>query len=336
MNEAACITDLNHYELDRRNWLVEHSGTIDGFTTKHGAILEAEVSDCAALKAHTLLPAFIDALAMTSDNRHLIGASFEQDSSSTRLITPHDIDTALSFVQRLLLVDLSDVAVLRVDKYVMPYNALGAVYSCGVSSHVVVVPEQSFDPMGVLVRQFAIAAHYTAMRGKPGLAAMMSDNLTQSMVGHFAMLTFATHNPDKCALMRHLQLMVSWEFAKGLSKTPQMPMGFVASDLGGQLMKDYGGEMFKAVMTHLYESMTHGQAIWFGSNNFSGMVLALLLLGDDHGVSQFIKIDSGDRTLGDKLNEAFPGFTGSTFDQCSASMNAKLTALITSTSVQAA
>ena len=336
MNEAACITDLNLFELDRCRWLQEHSGSLDGFTTKHGAILAAPGGISEALKAHLKTPAFFDALVLTSENRGLLGASLNSEDSTSEVITDHAVSFAKSFVEKSFGVDLSRVVVIRASKQVMPANALGTVYSNAVYHHVVVVPEFSFDPMGILVRQFAIAAHYTCMREKPGLAALMTDNLTQSMVGHYALLRFASLHPESCAVMCHLQLMVSWEFAKGLSKTPQMPMGFVASELGGQLMRDYGGGMFKAVMTDLYESMTHGQAIWFGSNNFTGMVLALTFLGDDYGMAKFMRIDSGDRTFADKITEAFPGIRPLAFEQCFAGFNAQLARMILLGSVQAA
>ncbi|MPQ69426.1 hypothetical protein [Pseudomonas sp. MWU12-2323] len=328
MNEAACTTDLNLFELDRCRWLQEHGGSMEGFTTKHGAILAEHGAISESLKAHLKIPAFFDTLVLTSENRGLLGASLNSDDGASERISDYAVSSARSFVGQMFCVDLSSVIVIRARKQVMPANALGTVYSHAVYHHVIVVPEFSFDPMGILVRQFAIAAHYTCMRQKPGLAALMTDNLTQSMVGHYALLRFASLHPEECAVMRHLQLMVSWEFAKGLSKTPQMPMGFVASDLGGQLMRDYGGGMFKAVMTDLYESMTHGQAIWFGSNNFTGMVLALTFLGDDHGMTQFMRIDSGDRALADKITEAFPGIRPLAFEQCFAGFNAQLARMI--------
>ena len=164
---------------------------------------------------------------------------------------------AASFVGGLFQVVLDEVRVLRAPAHVMKPSVLGAVYSNGASRHLIVIPEQSFDPMGVLVRQFAIAAHYTLRRGKSGIAAMMSDDLTEAMVGQFALLRFATQHPDKCQLMRHLQMLVAGEIAKGLSRTPEMPLGFLASDLGEQLMKAHGTGMFKAIVTDLYLSLIH-------------------------------------------------------------------------------
>jgi hypothetical protein len=328
MNEDACITDLNLFELDRRNWLLDHAGSLDAFTTKHGAIVSELGGNNEALKAHLKIPGFIESLMLTRENRHQLAEILNSYDSTSEWVSDHAVSVARGFVERTFAVDLSRVEVVRASAQVMTSDALGTVYSSGVNHHVIVVPEASFDPVGVLVRQLAVAAHYTCMRGKPGLAALMTDNLTQSMVGHYAVLRFATQHPEECSVLRHLQLLVSWEFAKGLSRTPKMPMGFVASELGEQLMRDYGGGLFKAMMTDLYESMTHGQAIWFGSNNFTGMVLALTFLGDDHGITQLMRIDSGDQTLAEKLLNAFPGIDVLQLEHCFYGFNAQLAKLL--------
>jgi hypothetical protein len=331
MNEQACITDLNHFEKDRREWLLTHGGSLDGFTTSHGAIVSEQGGSNEALKAHLKIPVEVEGLILTSENRRLLGEVLNSYDKTSEVMTDDHVVVAREYVERLFGVDLSPVEVLRVPKQIMSPEALGTVYSCGTCSHVLAVPTNSFDPAGVLVRQFAAAAHYMLMRSKPGLAAMMTDNLTQSMVGHYAVLRFATHYPERSSVLRHLQMMVSWEFAKGLSRTPKMPLGFVASDLGEQLMRDYGGGLFKAVMTELYESMTHGQAIWFGSNNFTGMVLALNFLGDDLGIAELMQIDAGDKTLSEKLAMAFPSIEALTLAHCFEEFNPRLARLLPQT-----
>lgn len=329
MNESACLRDLSLYELDRFDWLMEHNGSLQGFTTRHGSLLQEQVADAVELRAHQIIPASIDALVLSNENRKSLGHALNEYKPASLLVTDHDVATARSYVCGLFAITLSDIVVLRVPSHVMPGSALGAVYSNGSDKHLVVVPEHSFDPVGVLVRQFAIAAHYTLMRGKPGIAAMMSDDLTQAMVGQYAVLSFAAQHPEKCSVLRHLQLLVSGEFAKGLSKTPEMPMGFIASDLGEQLMRAYGTGMFRAVVQELYESATNGRAIWFGSTNFTGSALALYLLGDDHGMTQFMQEDSGGRKLGEKLKAAFGGEAGPDWLHCvQEGFNSKLAAIL--------
>lgn len=306
MNESACFSDLSLYELDRYQWLVQHNGVIQGFTTERGKVLAQHAGSMESLRAHQIIPGYINALLLNNENRHALGQSLNGYKQSSVGVTDTEVDYARSYVSRLFGTKLSDVQVIRVPEHVMPASSLGVVYSNGTANHLMVVPEHSFDPYGMLVRQFAIAAHYTAMRGKPGLASMMSDDLTQAMVGQYTLLRFASDEPDKCSIMRHLQMLVGWEFAKGLSRTPEMPLGFIASDLGEQLMHAYGTGMFKALLTEQYESASNGKAMWFGSCNFTGTAIALALLGDDAGMAMFIAIDSGDRKLGDKLLEAFP------------------------------
>lgn len=307
MNESACFSDLSLYELDRFHWLLDNNGSLNGFTTRHGSLLQDQVADAEELKAHQIIPGSINALVLSHENRQALGQVLNEYKPTLALVTDHDVALARSFVAELFSTSLPEVQVLRVPTHVMESTALGAVYSNGSRKHVIVVPEQSFDPLGVLVRQFAIAAHYTLMREKPGLAAMISDDLTQAMVGQYAVLRFAAQHPDKCSVTRHLQLMVSWEFAKGLIKTPEMPMGFIASDLGEQLMRAYGTGMFRAIVQELYEGASNGRAIWFGSTNFTGSALALFLLGDDYGMTTFMRNDTGNRKLGDKLRTAFGG-----------------------------
>lgn len=336
MNEAACVNDLLHFELDRHDWLVEHKGALDGFSTDHGALLAQQVAENDDIKAHQLIPGYIQALVLTNENRLSLGKSLNGFKNAAFLVSDHAIQSAQAFVSRLFCIDLSSVLVIRAALHVMPSASVGTVYSCGEKKHIVVVPEESFDPVGVLVGQFAIAAHYTLMRRKPGLAAMMSDALTQSMAAHYAMLSFAVHHPAQCSVMLHLQQLVTWEFAKGMSKTPETPMGFVVSDLGEQLMQAYGGGMFRAIMQELYESMTYGRAIWFGCNNFNGMALALCLLGDDHGMTTFMQIDTGDRKLADKLFEAFPMLTQDTFKGMQVDFNERLARIISGVATEAA
>lgn len=307
MNESACISDLLHYELDRHQWLLDNNGSLNGFTTQHGSLLQEQVADAQELKAHQIIPGSINALVLNNENRLALGQVLNTYTPEFVTVSACDVDVARAFVGRLFATPLPDVQVIRVPANVMQPSALGTVYSNGMCRHLIVVPEQSFDPIGVLVRQFAIAAHYTLMRGKPGLASMMSDDLTQAIVGQYAVLRFAMQNPDKCSVMRHLQLMVSWEFAKGLIKTPEMPMGFIASELGEQLMLAYGTGMFRAIVQDLYESAINGRAIWFGSINFTGAALALFVGNDDQGMSSLMSNDRGDRKLGEKLKAAFGG-----------------------------
>lgn len=304
MNEAACLTDLSLYELERYEWLLKHNGSTNGFNTSHGQLLQAQLANVDEIKAHQIIPDQIKALVLTNENRQKLGQVLNSYKATTEPVTYQDVAEARGFVSRLFGVVLDQVTVLRVPNHVMQPSSLGAVYSHGTDKHVVVVPQESFDPMGVLIRQVAIAAHYKLRRAKEGIAAMMSDDLTQAMVGQFALLKFAALHPDRCQVIRHLQMMVSGEFAKGLSRTPEMPLGFMASDLGEQLMRAHGTGMFKAIVQELYESANHGLAIWFGSTNFNGTALALAL-DDDQGMARFMRIDSGDRTLGDKLEEAF-------------------------------
>lgn len=332
MNESACFSDLSLYELDRFQWLEAHQGDIQGFTTERGKVVAEHAGSIESLKAHQIIPGYINALLLDNDNRHSLAQSLASYKHSTSMITGEVIAESRWYVSMLFNAPLNDVKVYTVDESVMPATSHGVVYSNGTRPHVIVAPRMSFDPYGVMVRQFAIAAHYVAMRGKPGLAAMMSDDLTQSMVGQYAMLRFAADKPEKCSVMRHLQLLVGWEFAKGLSRTPEFPLGFITSDLGEQLMHAYGTGMFKALVTEQYESASHGQAMWFGSCNFTGTALALTFLGDDYGMARFMEIDTGDRKLADKLMEAFPGLGMDGFEAMQDAFNATLASIIRSVS----
>lgn len=331
MNESACISDLTLFELDRHQWLVEHSGSTDGFVPRYGSLLQAQLGDVEEVRAHQVIPDAVKALVLTNENRKSLGQLLNTYVKTATAVTDCDVEVARSFVASLFCVVLDQVSVLRAPGHVMQATALGAVYSNGPFKHLIVVPEQSFDPMGVLVRQFAIAAHYSLRRGKPGIAAMMSDDLTQAMVGQHALLRFAAQHPEKCQVLRHLQMLVVGEFAKGLSRTPGMPLGFMGSDLGEQLMRAHGTGMFKAITTDLYESASNGFAIWFGSTNFNGTALALALDGESGGydMTQFMTLDTGDRTLGDKLEAAFGiGGEGDSLSWLQETFNKRLASLV--------
>lgn len=328
MYESACLSDLRLYELDRFHWLEANQGNISGFKTEHGKVLAEHGGSLEALKAHQVIPGLINALLMDGDNRQALALSLNAYKPATTFVSPEVIEQARQYVTELYGCPLAGVRVFTVGETVMPSTSLGVVYSNAADAHVIVVPRWSFDPYGLMVRQFATAAHYSLMRVKAGLAAMMSDDLTQAMVAQYALLRFATDEPAKCAVMRHMQMMVGWEFAKGLSRTPEFPLGFLASELGSQLMLAYGPGMFKALLTEQYESASHGRAMWFGSCNFTGTALALALLEDDAGMARFMAIDTGDRKLADKLMEAFPSLAGDGFKAMQPSFNTRLAGII--------
>lgn len=330
MNELACLSDLRDYESDRYQWLIENQGELSGFTTSHGKLLVEQAGDAEHLKAHLVMPRYIDTATVTRENRCLLGELLNAHKATYAPVTGTHISQARDYVEGLFGTELSFVNVLCAPQHVMQPSSLGTVYSNGRGQHLIVIPDQSFDPLGVLVRQFAIAALYTLVRETNSIAAMMSNEISQAMIGLYALLRFAAEHPDECLIERHLQMLVTWEFAKGLSRSVEMPLGFVASDLGEQLMRNYGEGMFKAVLQDLYESAPNGQAIWFGSSNFTGAVLALGLLdkGDNAGMTQFMKIDTGDRKLADKLREAFPELSDDGLENLPSEFNARLESVL--------
>jgi hypothetical protein len=326
MNENDCIADLGRFEQARRQWLISNQGSLHGFTTDHGKLLIEQAGGSESLKAHALVPPQINAVTITDVNRDSLAAYINAAKNAPKQLNDSDVVEARAYVEALYGVSFAEVQVIPATHMVMQPTSLGAVYCCGTDQHVLVVPENSFDPMGVLVRQFGIAAHYTIMRRKRGLAAMVSNDLAQAMTSQYAMLAYASEHPDRCSVMSQMQLLVSWEFAKGLSKTPEMPMGFIVSDLGEALMKAYGPGMFKAIVMEQYDSMSNGQGIWFGTNSFTGTVLAMAYTGSNTSMRRFMAIDTGDRSMGHKLAEAF-GHSAD-FDWVGAKFNDALASII--------
>lgn len=303
MTQVSCITDLFNYEKDRADHIQSCGGSIEGFTTKHGMLLQRELEGNKALTAHLVMPDSIKGIELASGVRKALGQSLDTPLPPSKPISSDDVSKARSFVRDLLGQDLSDVAVIHASARVMRDTSFGTVYSCGPTNHLIVVPESHFDPVGLLVHQFAIAAHYTAMRKGSAIGSMVSDSVTQSMIGHYASLQWFCQN-DRSLLLPHLRNMVRWEFATGLGRTATYPMGFIVSDLGVSLLKDFGGEMFRSIVSELYESMPDGRAMWFGTNSFIGCALALIFFDCPGGIRKFISLDTGDKTLQEKLELA--------------------------------
>lgn len=145
MNESACISDLSLYELDRYQWLVEHNGSMDGFTTRHGSLLQTELAGVEEIRAHQVIPDPVRALVLSNENRLALGQLLNASDDTATLVTDRDVKVAASFVGGLFQVVLDEVRVLRAPAHVMKPSVLGAVYSNGASRHLIVIPEQSFD-----------------------------------------------------------------------------------------------------------------------------------------------------------------------------------------------
>jgi hypothetical protein len=300
-------------------------GSMDGFQSEHGRLLMDTLGSDTSLHAHLVKPSFHHRLAMSSANRQRLADTFRPESEVFhRPVTDADINKAKAFVSELLQIDVGGVRVVLAPQVVMQPKALGTVYSSGSENHVVVVPESTYDPEGLLVRQLAIAAHYIGMRRAGGLVTMISDGVAQAMVGHFAATRYAMTASPSDSMILQQQMIVYWEFAKGLSYSATDPLAFIASDHGAGLMQDYGGDMFQAVITDLYESMTNGRAIWFGDNCFVGAALAIANIENHNGVRRFIMSDRGDLTLDARLSASFEGYS----DELVLGFNENLSTLI--------
>lgn len=303
MNESACIEDLFQYEAERAAHIKANSGELEGFVPKHGHVLSAVLQSNDNLQAHLAIPQWLEDITLDSECRRLLIKALKCGEAEPRLVTEGDVAQAKAFVAALFDVDLGKVEVILAPKRVMGAKSTGVTYAAQAEEHIVVVPGGMADPVGTLVFQLAVASHYTAMRTKGTIGSMISDSLTQAMVGRFATTRWAReHQPDALALQ--LREIAQWEFAIGLGKTPTYPMGFMVSDLGVSLIRDYGDDYFKSVVTELYDSMSDGRAMWWGTNNFYGSVLAIEHLEDTAGMRRFIFLDAGDRSLEAKLSEA--------------------------------
>lgn len=307
MSEKNCINEMYKYEAARSGFVKFNRGTVERFRADiDEAILVAEVEARPDLKAHMEIPEYLRTQALSSANRRTLARSRTAAFPTAQPVTEAHIAEARSYVAELLQQDVSHVSVVLAPTHVMRSSSLGTVYSNQATEHVVVVPESSFDPMGILIQHFAAAAHYCALRERGDLAGMVTDDVTQQMIGHFALLRWPGVSEDYSVLFE-LRDMVQWEVAAALGRSPTNTLAFVASELGGSMVNDYGPDLFKSMVTNLYESATDGQMFVLGTKLFIGRVLALAFLDDLDGIRRFMRLDTGDRTLADKLNEAMPG-----------------------------
>lgn len=311
MNQSACIADLLHFEKERAAYITRNAGNASGFVSNHGKLLSSHPDVVEPLKAHLAKPSFFGALALSSHNRAgIVDRQALRDAAfDNQEVAQYHIDRARIYVSALLDVDLASVQVITSTHAGNEPEGRGTVYPCGVDEHLVVVPMWSSDPEGMLVRQFAIAAHYCAMRSKGTLGSMVSDVATQEMVGHFAATRYAQECQTPELVTSKQGMLVKWEFAKGMAENPTQPIAFICSDLGCQLIQDYGAQFCQRMIVNLYECMAEGQGITYGAAGFLGYALGIALLDEVEGMRQFIRNDTGVMTLEVKLSQAFDDYS---------------------------
>ncbi|KKN96175.1 hypothetical protein LCGC14_0171050 [marine sediment metagenome] len=310
MNTNRLVTDLFRFESDRAMHLHAHRGSLKGFASSNGRLLQEALADDRAIRAHLEIPAALQRHPLPSGVRRALAEHLSLPLPQTMPVSHEAILRASEFVEEVFDLDLSHVQVVTADPVVMQPDSMGVVYSHGYRSHVVVAPSEHFDPCGMLVYQFAIAAHYVSMRSSPELEAMITDHTAQAMVGFYATVLWSQREPGS-ALAYQLRNLARWEVASGLSNSAKMPMGFIVSDLGVSLLKDYGGDLFRSIVTELYEILPDGQGIWFGATGYAGALLGIGLASEEDALRSLMVPSGLGMTLEERLGlVGFADLTG--------------------------
>jgi hypothetical protein len=88
-------------------------------------------------------------------------------------------------------------------------------------------------------------------------------------------------------------------------------MGFIVSDLGVSLLKDYGGDLFRSIVTELYEILPDGQGIWFGATGYAGALLGIGLASEEDALRSLMVPSGLGMTLEERLGlVGFADLTG--------------------------
>ena len=309
MTDSALITDLFNFEADRASFLARTKGSLDGFSSNHGALLVESPHLLSKYAAHLARPSFYPNLELTSDNRQQMAARLNCITlPAIEAVNDLHIQRARRFVSDLLGVDLSLVQVMLTRTVGEPADSTATVFPCGVREHVIVAPQASRDPEGMLVRQFGIAGYYAATRAKGGLGSLVVDLVTQEMAGHFAATRYARECQSPELVLSKQRLLIVWEFAKGIANAPTQPLAFIASDLGADLIRDYGAQFCQASITNLYDCLPDGKGIIAGAAGFLGYAMAIALEDDLEGVMRLIRQYSGEKALEVSLAEAITAY----------------------------
>lgn len=308
MTEAKYAAEILRFEQARADYLFQHKGALDGFHDEPEGEEQLDQHLLDRLMAHLRMPGFYPDLALSSPNRRILGPaiipSTQRHDLPRHSVTIEHIEQARQYVSELLDVELGDVTVILPPPTEMPADADGVVYPNGPTRHIVVVPECCHDPVLVLVRQFGIAAHYTVVRRRPGLVGLVSDTVTQELIGHYCQTRYAVECGDAATMAEVQTRLVAWEVARGLIHSPRDQLAFIGSDLGSSMLQDYGGEFMQDLISGLFEGYTLGQGLVHGQACFMGAAIALALHDEPNAILTFLNLDRSDRSLDEKLAEA--------------------------------
>lgn len=307
--ELACTADLLRYECERNAYLLANQGDLTRFSSEHGRLLASHPHLIQPMRTYLEHPAYFAELAITPENRDLL--SEFKTPAKLDLYAPVEefnesmVTQARNYVGSMLQIDLDSVRVVVTKRTVMDSEAQGVVYPNGTLEHLIVMPPRCRDPLGLLVRHFAISAHYSAMRAKGGLATLVTDTVAQEFIAVLVATRFALDEQSPELALYKQVMLLNWEYAHGLELAGGQPLAFIASRLGESLVKQFGPNYCEGMLQGLRASMPRGRGIQYGAHCFLGHAMALGLIREIEGLCWFIRMDRGDCSLANKLGLAF-------------------------------
>lgn len=224
--------------------------------------------------------------------------------------TDEIIEESKAFVSNLLGVDLTEVRVVCVpsDEW-GDEPAEGYLYEAGADAPVVFVPEAFYSPQELLVHELAHAAHTLARRRDGDPAKAFSSPASAEFIAHFTqyryLLAYGTEADFAAAMgqlttaMYALAIFADAQEQGGLRASVE---GFLASAHARPFLEALGEETPRAQFAHF---MANRENLWSEVHRALGIMLAVIFRHDDEGVEEFMAIDSLDRSIADKVAEAF-------------------------------
>ncbi|AFN78167.1 hypothetical protein PSJM300_10505 [Stutzerimonas stutzeri DSM 10701] len=253
-------------------------------------------------------PRFISAALSAATCRKIgaaYGAAQGQQALADLPVTDAGVKEARNYVSELMEVDLSDVIVEVIPQSTWrDASAEGLHFEAGATQHVIVMPSHVASPVEVLVHEFGHAAHSTRQRQNSEFPFYFTAAATAELIAHYCQYSFIVGNLSEHHLLIALGQLVTAGYALSIqasgAKTFQQ---YIASPESMEFRK--GMPLSALQNTHL--DFCQNPPYYFSQvNRGVALILALLLLDENSGMKQFASLDRFDRSLEEKLANAFP------------------------------
>lgn len=233
--------------------------------------------------------------------------------NEVRIAPPLEINDDIVSEARLFTSKLTGVNLDRVRVVLVPSREWdigetveGFHVHVGLTEHMVFAPTTFSSPAELLVHELGHAAHTTAQRENNELPFFFATPITAEFAAHFCQYNYLLSHQTRSHFINALGQLTTATFALSIYASQVFDNfdEFLKTENAKSIMQALPMEIiertywsFSADKPRFHQEVLRGVAI----------VLALWFVDDHEGMKRFIASDRIDRTIGEKLEHAFPG-----------------------------